>query len=139
MKSNFQIFRFGVVLLILLSFCNTAYADRAKRKRKGQLMKSINEAVERSNSDQERIQIRFDVEADERKENWDTRKLESIEIKHTGTSTLKAADLGEADYFYDEEIGRDQSGLDSLHSDVIDEPTDINFDEELRDVSSLKD
>ena len=139
MTKIFQTLRLAVVLVVHFGFCETAYAKKAKKK-KGQLMISIKKAVEKSDSDQEKHKDRMAEEADARFDSWAARQDEIIEIKHSGTSSLEPAKLGSPDMYYDEEVGIDQSGLDSLHSgDIEEESTDINFDEELRDVSSVKD
>ncbi len=127
--------KLGVILFFILGSSQTTYA---KSKKKGQLVKAINEAVDRSENEQERIKIDMSEEADQRIETWADRERDMIEIKHSGMSSIEAVDLGPADLSY-EEVGIDQSGLDNLHSEVEDEPIYIDFDKELRDVSSIKD
>ena len=70
------------------------------------------------------------------KKNTD-KDIEAIEIKH-GASTLAPAKLVKPDFTLDQG-GEDQSGLDKLRSDVNEDPIHIDFDEELREVSSTKD
>jgi len=136
MKSIQRITKILIVLFMMFGVSQTAYGKRAKRK--GQLLDSIRDAMDRSDSEQNRIRNRQDDEANQRVKSWKVRKLDSIEIKHTGASSAEPVDLGDTDFSYDE-VGVDQSGLDSLHSDVVEESVDINFDEELREVSSKKD
>ncbi len=146
MKGTPDIIRWIVMLVLILGLAPNAYGKRAKTRtkttkvkvRKNHLKKSINDAVDRSDKEQKRIKVRFDDEADERVESWTIRQKDVIEIKHTGTSSIEPVNLGEAN-LTEEEVGEDQSGLDSLRQEVNDEPTDIDFDKELREVSSLKD
>lgn len=137
-----SILRFMIFLSLVVAFTSTAQARRKKihkhkHKKNGQLMKSINDAMDRSNEDQQKMKIIVDFEADERMDSWSERDNHVIEIKHTGASSIGSVDLGEADFSY-EESGEDQSGLNGLTSPVEDESVDINFDEELREVSSIK-
>ncbi len=134
MQRFIEIFKLGMILLFILGTSQNAFAKR----KGGQLVQSINEAVERSDTDQERIKDQIDREADHRVQTWADRDRELIEIKHTGVAPTDTANLGEADLTY-EEVGIDQSGLDSLRTDVEEEPIHIDFDKELRDVSSVKD
>lgn len=136
-----KILHFVLLLFIVFGLNNAADAKSSKKKNKKgqtQLSESINDAMKRSDTDQEKIRIRFDDEATDRIEAWQGRKMDMIEIKHTGTSSITPVDLGDPDYSY-EESGVDQSGLDSLHSDIEEESIKYDFDKELRDVSSLKD
>lgn len=128
----------AIIFMLLLGMTQNAYAEKAKKNgKKGLLVKSINDAMQRSESEQDRIKIRFDTEADERIDSWQVRDRDMIEIKHSGSS-LEPVSLGMPDYSY-EESGIDQSGLNGLHGDYKEEPIEIDFDKELRDVSSIKD
>ena len=103
-------------------------------------MVSIKAAVKKSDSDQNRIKDKMNSEANQRIESWQAREMEAIQIKHSGTSSLEPVDLGDPDFSM-EDLGEDNSGLIRLRTDtdIEEESTDINFDEELREVSSMKD
>ena len=79
-----------------------------------------------------------EMEDDERRNGWTARDFNAIEIRRGGVSTLEAAELGAPDFSM-EDLGEDHSGLKGLKSDVDEEPIYIDFDEELREVSSTKD
>ncbi len=132
-KFNVKIF---LLFFMVFSLAQTTQAKSTKKK-KNFLASKINDAVERSNQEQKRIKVRFDEEADQRISSWTEEDIEAIEIKH-GASTLRGANLGKPDFTLDQG-GEDQSGLNQLRSDVEEEPIHIDFDEELREVSSTKD
>ena len=129
-------FKYFLLFTILFTVPSGALAKSAKYKR-GQLADSLKDAVNRSQKDQRLMKVRYNNEADQRIENWSARELETIKITHTGTSSVAPMNFGDPN-FSTEELGEDQSGLDSLHSDIVEEPTDIDFDKELREVSSAK-
>ena len=135
--------RNNFVLIFMLAFCLSISVDARSSKRKKlkrkrtNIKKSINEAMKRSDKDQDKIRDRMNDEADKRIDSWSHRGDNTIEIKYTGTTSIEPVGMGGADLMPDS--GEDHSGLNELHSPVEDEPTDINFDEELRDVSSMKD
>ncbi len=133
MESLNNIIRWGMILFFILG-SNQLFANN----KNGQLVRSINEAVNRSDSEQDQIKTKIEKEADRRVETWADRDRDLIVIQHSGMSSMDPANLGEADLDY-EEVGIDQSGLDRLRTDVEDEPIDIDFDKELREVSSVKD
>ncbi len=133
MESLNNIIRWGMILFFILG-SNQLLANN----KNGQLVQSINEAVNRSDNEQDQIKTKIEKEADRRVETWADRDRDLIVIQHSGMSSTDPANLGEADFDY-EDVGIDQSGLDRLRTDVEDEPIDIDFDKELREVSSVKD
>ena len=130
--------KYLVVFALILGFSSVAQSKRKRKTKKPQLMVSIKAAVQRSDKDQDRIKDQMNSEADQRIESWQAREMEAIQIKHSGTSSLEPVDLGDPDFSM-EDLGEDTSGLNRLRTDIEEEPTDINFDEELREVSSMKD
>jgi hypothetical protein len=110
----------------------------AESRVNGTLARSIDEAKIRSDKEQEKIRVTVSFEADERLDSWNQRDRDPIKIRPNGTRPIEALKLDEADLSY-EESGIDQSGLNRWHSDYEKETIEINFDEELRDVSSIKD
>lgn len=144
-----SMFRYFLVFAMCFGVSNVASARRAKQKdakykrvkqkrKKGYLASSISEAMNRSHKDQGKIKTQYNNEADQRVETWTDRKRNTIKISHTGTTSMDPVDLGDPDFSM-EDLGEDQSGLDGLRGDVVEEPIVIDFDEELREVSSLKD
>ena len=130
-----------VLAIILLTFAAMPALAGQKNKTKkqdGQLVIAIKKAKARAMTDQERQRQRAEREAAEKREEWTHREFNAIEIRTTGSSSLEAVDLGDADFSI-EELGEDHSGLDTFKREIVDEPIPIDFDQELRDVSSVVD
>lgn len=96
---------------------------------------NIQDAMDKSHADHRRLKKKVSLKTDKRMQALDTRSTETIEIKNTGGSVL---DMGGADSAIDNHQGEDNSGLNHLRSHVEEESTDIDFDSELREVSSTK-
>ena len=147
MKGLRKYLKIFLALSLVIGFSSSAFGKSSKRRR-GRVKASLNDAVKRSESQQERIKVRFDDEIADQIDGWkdtnrnmvdlDNNKKNRRKRKRRRRSTLKAVDIGKPDYSY-EESGEDQSGLNDIRSEIVEEPTDIDFDEELREVSSLKD
>lgn len=105
----------------------------AQKKKKEKQATNIQEAMDKSRADQSRLRKQEHERTDKRIQSWDTRSSETIEIKQTGNPVI---DMGHTDPSMD--MGEDESGLVGLHSHVEEDATDIDFDEELREVSSVK-
>lgn len=103
----------------------------------GQLATSIKEARHRADNERQKLSNKAINETNQQMDSWTERTQETIEIQHTGMSGHGGVDLGDPDFSM-EDLGEDHSGLDSLRSRVEEESTDIDFDEELREVSSIK-
>ncbi len=127
------------ISIMVLFFFGSLQVAQAKRKpkAKAQLEHSINEAMGRSEAEQERIRDHMNSKTDQMLEAWDEPSKTTLEIKHTGTVPVGASTFGSSDFSIDNG-GEDQSGLDSLRGTIEEESTDIDFDEELREVSSMK-
>ena len=116
-----------------------AQANQKETKNKdGQLVTALKEAMDKSNSEQQQIKRKVSFEAEERINSWADRSNISIQIEHTGTSSIQPVNLGDPDFSI-EDLGEDHSGLNSLHSEVATDPINIDFDKELSDVNSFND
>jgi hypothetical protein len=129
--------RLLVMASLIFGWSSMAYGKKPRKaKQKAKLSRSIQAAVQRSNKDQDKIRDRNLQEADRLIQTWNTQDPDTIHIKNTGRSTFEPI-MGGGGSFMDE--GDDHSGLDRLHSDFGEESIDIDFDKELREVSSVKD
>lgn len=121
--------RLKMITLSLLIMSPSSFAFAS-----GALEDAISSAQIRSEDDQMALRQRVETEKEQRLERWSQRNLGAIEIKNAAPIPSNF-DIGiEAD-LEEEESGEDNSGLNSLHSTVEQESTDINFDDELREVS----
>jgi hypothetical protein len=137
MRSLFYIF-------IIMSFALPAHAKKKIRiLPKKQIVRSVNDAVNRSDSEQKKIRVKLDFEEDARFQAWQERK-QDFELGKVDTkkikgkkSSIKAFKLKKPDYDVDDS-GEDYSGLNSWKGSVDEEPIEIDFESELREVSSNK-
>ena len=121
--------RLKMISLILLMTGTSSFAFAS-----GTLEDAISSAQIRSQDDQMALKQRVESEKEQRLEQWSQRNLGAIEIKNSAPIPSNF-DIGiEAD-LDEEESGEDNSGLNHLRSNVEQESTDINFDDELREVS----
>jgi len=118
--------------------------------RSAQLSNSVKDAKDRAEKEQKMIRVKLDFEADERNRQWlkaqeddDVAKTSSTQIAATQTkrplkkSSIERLRFEKADFAL-EDSGEDSSGLDDIRSSADDEDIKIDFDSELREVSSLK-
>ena len=110
----------------------------AEARETASMSANLAEAMDRSNNEQRDIRNAMVKQHNERIDSWAERGQETIQIRHTGGGTLPMMDLGDPDFDIDDS-GEDQSGLDGLRSTIEEEPTDIDFGDELREVSSIID
>ena len=102
----------------------------------GMLMNSLEDAMSRSSADQNNIKRKALQERSSRMDVWAERTAETIEINNANAfSGAPGLDIGIKADLGTDEGGLDTSGLNGLRSDVEEESTDINFDDELREVS----
>ena len=111
----------GVCLLLLL-----ALPVQSGQKFLGAKKNLVKEAVIRSNQEQSEIKKKMIQEIDKRIESWEQRSPSSIKLKVDGS------------YSFVTEVGSDHSGLNTLRSHVELEPTDIDFEDEFREVNSVE-
>ena len=101
----------------------------------GMLENALGDAMNRSSDEQRDLRKKVQKEKSQRMDQWAERREAAIEINNSIISVPSNFDVGiEADLDI-EEGEEDNSGLNKLRSDVEEESTDINFDEELREVS----
>lgn len=110
---------------------------QAQGKEDGMLINALQDAMVRSSDDQMNIRQRVLDERDSRMQDWSERQVDAIEIKSTA-SYSQPYNIGIKADVEMEESGEDTSGLNGLRSQIEEESTDINFDEELREVSLLE-
>lgn len=95
---------------------------------------NIQDAMDQSEADHRRLKKKVSLKTDKRMQALDTRSTETIEIKNNSAPVL---DMG-SDAALDNHQGEDTSGLNNLRSHIEEESTDIDFESELREVSSTK-
>lgn len=126
-----------LVVLLIGTFIPAAQAKSKKRnKRRGQLVHSIREAMDRSNKDHKKMKVKIDFSNEQLMESWDERDTASITIDNSKVNLVDRVNLGRPDFSL-EEPGEDHSGLDSLKNNIDIEEEFIDFDKELREVSSI--
>ena len=130
-KKIIPLFLFFTFAFTLSSFANA----KNSFSKKGHSKTSIAEAMEKSNQEQRMIKQDMYDRANQRFDKWSERGDAAIQIQHGGSSSLPSLDLGDPSFSLDES-GEDHSGLDSLRGEFEQESTDIDFDAELREVSS---
>lgn len=124
-----------IIKLCLFSFCLLGITTNALANEK-RLQEALSAAQERSAHDQRSLKKQAESERDRRMQNWSHRQIGTIEIKHS-TPVPSNFDLGIDADLDEEESGEDNSGLNKLRGTVEEESTDINFDDELREVSMV--
>ncbi|MCB0379542.1 MAG: hypothetical protein KDD33_13705 [Bdellovibrionales bacterium] len=97
----------------------------------GDLESALEAASQRSKKEQKAYKVRAYSEKQNRMDSWSERSTGVIAVPTANAS------LGSDEYALDDEIGEDVSGLTRLKSKVKLESTDIDFDEELREVSLI--
>jgi hypothetical protein len=136
--------RISLSVLVGLIFLPSAQANKSRIKDKIELKQAINKAQQKSYEDELTLRNQVNSLNEERinsytDDDYDFEYQEAQRVRPAKKTTLKAADLGEPDYHY-EEVGEDHSGLNSLRSEIYDENEFVDIDKELkelREISSL--
>lgn len=124
-------------------------ADKKVKLDRGKVLKdSIKSAASRASKEQERIRVKMDFEADERVKSWAdlpedpnwSNSSDSKLKKPLKKSSIPRLKLAKPDYTVDDYANetQDHSGLNEWQSHTDTEKIDIDFDKELREVSSLE-
>lgn len=122
-----------VVGVVTLSFPAMA----RNKKQKGRSVVSINAAIMQSQEDHNQLRRKFEEQVDERLDELNAYEERSKPLTIQASSYEPAAKA--IRQYNDDDFGDDLSGLGTLTSPVQEESIDIDFDQELSEINSIKD
>ena len=113
------------------------FALSSAHGKSGVLAHALEDAMVRSSEEHNGLKQKLEQEKNQRLESWSEREDLAIEIKGSGVADSAHYGLGIKADLEEKESGQDSSGLNKLRSQVEEESTDIDFDQELREVSQV--